>query len=150
MLVLSRKVSDSIIIHDDIEIIVVEIRGDKVRLGIKAPSSVPVHRKEVYEAIQRANASVTVEVVPVLVPSKLESLGQRADFGLEDAQIQLADKSRKLGLDYESFETWTQLEEAIKKEENENAASRKTSSTDSSKETTKESQYPGSSSSSQA
>lgn len=53
MLVLSRKKSEAIVISDTIEIIVVEIRGDKVRLGINAPSEVPVHRKEVWAAIQR-------------------------------------------------------------------------------------------------
>lgn len=55
MLVLSRHRDESIIIGDDIIITVVEIRGDKVRLGIQAPPDVPVHRKEVYEAIQREN-----------------------------------------------------------------------------------------------
>ena len=53
MLVLSRKKNESIIINDDITIVVVEIRGDKVRLGIEAPKEVPVHRNEVYEAIRR-------------------------------------------------------------------------------------------------
>ncbi len=53
MLVLSRKKNESIIINDDITIVVVEIRGDKVRLGIEAPKEVPVHRHEVYEAIRR-------------------------------------------------------------------------------------------------
>ncbi len=53
MLVLSRKKNESIIINDDITIVVVEIRGDKVRLGVEAPKEVPVHRNEVYEAIQR-------------------------------------------------------------------------------------------------
>lgn len=55
MLVLSRKKNESIVIGDNITIVVVEIRGDKVRLGIKAPREVPVHRREVYEAIQRGN-----------------------------------------------------------------------------------------------
>ena len=55
MLVLSRTPDESILIGDDIEITVVALRGDKVRLGITAPRSVPVHRKEVYEAIQREN-----------------------------------------------------------------------------------------------
>lgn len=55
MLVLSRQRDETIMIGDDIEITVVEIRGDKVRLGITAPASVPVHRKEVYQAIQREN-----------------------------------------------------------------------------------------------
>jgi carbon storage regulator len=53
MLVLSRCKNQSIIIKDDIIITVVDIRGDKVRLGIEAPRDVPVHRKEVYEAIHR-------------------------------------------------------------------------------------------------
>ncbi len=52
MLVLSRKKDESIIINDHIRITVVEIRGDKVRLGIDAPKDVTVHRREVYEAIQ--------------------------------------------------------------------------------------------------
>jgi len=55
MLVLSRQRDETIMIGDDIEITVVDIRGDKVRLGISAPSNIPVHRKEVYEAIKREN-----------------------------------------------------------------------------------------------
>lgn len=54
MLVLSRKKNESIVINDDISIVVVEIRGDKVRLGVEAPKEVPVHRREVYDAIKRA------------------------------------------------------------------------------------------------
>jgi len=53
MLVLSRKKNESIVINNDITIVVVEIRGDKVRLGVEAPKEVPVHRREVYEAIKR-------------------------------------------------------------------------------------------------
>ena len=53
MLVLSRKKNESIVINDDITIVVVEIRGDKVRLGVEAPKEIPVHRQEVYEAIRR-------------------------------------------------------------------------------------------------
>ena len=53
MLVLSRKKNESIVINDDITIVVVEIRSDKVRLGVNAPKEVPVHRKEIYEAIKR-------------------------------------------------------------------------------------------------
>jgi carbon storage regulator len=56
MLVLSRQRDETIMIGDDIEITIVDIRGDKVRLGINAPRHVHVHRKEVYEAIQRENA----------------------------------------------------------------------------------------------
>jgi carbon storage regulator len=51
MLVLSRKKNESIVINNDVIVTVVEIRGDKVRLGIVAPKDVPVHREEVYEAI---------------------------------------------------------------------------------------------------
>jgi carbon storage regulator len=61
MLVLSRKRDERIMIGDEISLLVVDIRGDKVRLGIEAPSDVPVHRKEVYEAIQREQA-LEVEV----------------------------------------------------------------------------------------
>ena len=56
MLVLSRKKNESIVINDDITIVVVEIRGDKVRLGVEAPKEVPVHRQEVFEAIHRHDA----------------------------------------------------------------------------------------------
>lgn len=55
MLVLSRQRDETIMIGDDIEVTVVDIRGDKVRLGINAPKSVTVHRKEVYEQIKREN-----------------------------------------------------------------------------------------------
>ena len=57
MLVLSRKKNESIVINDDITIVVVEIRGDKVRLGVEAPKEVPVHRSEVYQAIHRNDAN---------------------------------------------------------------------------------------------
>jgi carbon storage regulator len=55
MLVLSRQRDEAIMIGDDVEITVVDIRGDKVRLGITAPRHIQVHRKEVYEAIKREN-----------------------------------------------------------------------------------------------
>ena len=53
MLVLSRKRDEAILLGDDIKIVVIDIRGDKVRLGIEAPSELPVHRQEVYDAIRR-------------------------------------------------------------------------------------------------
>ncbi|MDE0736854.1 MAG: carbon storage regulator CsrA [Pirellulaceae bacterium] len=56
MLVLSRHRDESIMIGDNIVITIVDIRGDKVRLGIDAPQSIPVHRQEVYDAIQRENS----------------------------------------------------------------------------------------------
>ena len=71
MLVLSRRPNESIVINDKIVITVIEIRGDKVRLGIEAPRDVPVHRSEVYNAIQNAagadreaNAAAPDDTVP--------------------------------------------------------------------------------------
>lgn len=58
MLVLSRQRDQTIMIGDDIEITVVDIRGDKIRLGINAPLEVAVHRKEVYDAIKREGLQV--------------------------------------------------------------------------------------------
>jgi len=55
MLVLSRQRDESIVIGDNVVVTIVDIRGDKVRLGIQAPGEIPVHRQEVYEAIQREN-----------------------------------------------------------------------------------------------
>ena len=53
MSVLSRKVDESIMIGDDVELVIVAVRGDKVRLGITAPKSIAVHRREIYDAVQR-------------------------------------------------------------------------------------------------
>lgn len=55
MLVLSRHKDESIMIGDDVVVTIVDIRGDKVRLGIDAPTEIPIHRQEVYDAIQREN-----------------------------------------------------------------------------------------------
>ena len=74
MLVLSRQKDQTIMIGDNIEITIVDIRGDKVRLGITAPSSIPVHRKEVYEAIKSENkeaASVRLEDITDIPPTDL-------------------------------------------------------------------------------
>lgn len=70
MLVLSRKKNESIVINDEITIVVVEIRGDKVRLGIEAPKEVPVHRHEVYEAIKR---SAQADAAPAPAPAPTET-----------------------------------------------------------------------------
>lgn len=72
MLVLSRQRDETIMIGDDIEITVVDIRGDKVRLGISAPTQISVHRKEVYDAIQQENqkaATVKPEDISQVVAS---------------------------------------------------------------------------------
>ncbi len=62
MLVLSRQKDESIMIGDEVEITIVDVRGDKVRLGITAPKSIPVHRREIYDAIQREKAQKSGEV----------------------------------------------------------------------------------------
>ena len=55
MLVLTRRVNESIVINDDVSVLVVEVRGDRVRLGIEAPKDVTVHRKEIYDAIKETS-----------------------------------------------------------------------------------------------
>ena len=67
MLVLSRKKNESIVIDSNITITVVEIRGDKVRLGIVAPKEVPVHRQEVYDMIHANKTAEPVAAPPVIV-----------------------------------------------------------------------------------
>ncbi len=64
MLVLSRKLNQSIVIGDDIHIVVVSVDRDTVKLGIQAPREVPVHRAEVYEEIQRANRAAVPGTIP--------------------------------------------------------------------------------------
>src|SRR5437764_8065069 len=68
MLVLSRKKNESIVINNDITVTVVEIRGDKVRLGIVAPKEVPVHRQEVYDAIHGQEKEAAQGPTSVQVP----------------------------------------------------------------------------------
>ena len=69
MLVLSRKKNESIVINNDITVTVVEIRGDKVRLGIVAPKEVPVHRQEVFDAIHGKSGAST-DPAPTTVAAK--------------------------------------------------------------------------------
>lgn len=73
MLVLSRQRDESIMIGDDVEITIVDVRGEKVRLGINAPPHVPVHRKEVYEAIKREKEAAAKGGPP----GPVESLAKR-------------------------------------------------------------------------
>ena len=82
MLVLSRQRDETIMIGDDIEVTVVDIRGDKVRLGITAPREISVHRKEVYEAIRRENRAAA-QVKPEDLPgiAKLRGSGGEATGG---------------------------------------------------------------------
>jgi carbon storage regulator len=75
MLVLSRKKNESIVINDDITIVVVEIRGDKVRLGVEAPKEVPVHRREVFDAIHRNDTAAAAENAENNVANKSDVAG---------------------------------------------------------------------------
>lgn len=70
MLILSRKKNQSIMINDDIEISVIEIKGEGVKIGINAPDSVKIYRSEVYQAIQNENKAALNSVVTTL-PSNL-------------------------------------------------------------------------------
>jgi carbon storage regulator len=75
MLVLSRKKNESIVINNDITVTVVEIRGDKVRLGIVAPKEVPVHRQEVFDAIHGRKDAAPPAPAPVVVNKPVDSAG---------------------------------------------------------------------------
>ena len=77
MLVLSRKKNESIVINNDITIVVVEIRGDKVRLGVEAPKEVPVHRREVYDSIHRNE--VSIGETPVADKADADANGEPGD-----------------------------------------------------------------------
>ena len=74
MLALSRKKDEAVIINDDIEITIIEIKGDQVKIGISAPKSVPIYRKEVYMQIQNANKeaaqSVDIKNIKELIAKK--------------------------------------------------------------------------------
>ena len=80
MLVLSRQRDETIMIGDEIEITVVDIRGDKVRLGITAPTRIAVHRKEVYEAIRRENQQAA-EQASTIGKVELDTLGNAISPG---------------------------------------------------------------------
>ena len=74
MLVLARKTGQSIVINDNIEILVIEVRGDQVRLGIEAPRSIPVHRKELLEQIKLENVKAAAETDVETVSQALSNL----------------------------------------------------------------------------
>lgn len=74
MLALSRKKDEAIVINNDIEVTIIEVKGDQVKLGITAPKSVPVYRKEVYLQIQEANRAAANEIAQAM--EALKKLGQ--------------------------------------------------------------------------
>ena len=83
MLVLSRQRDESIMIGDEVEITIVDVRGDKVRLGITAPKHIPVHRREIYDAIQREKAQ----------GAEGDAAGPNNEHKAEDAARKRADKT---------------------------------------------------------
>ena len=88
MLVLSRKKNESIIINDNITVTVIEIRGDKVRLGIEAPKDVTVHRREVYEAIQNQNPTTLDPGSKVPASGSVIELGASRSIRLTNDLVQ--------------------------------------------------------------
>lgn len=76
MLALARKVNESIMLGNDIEITLLEIKGDQVKLGISAPKSVPVYRKEIYLQIQEENRKAVQEVDVASIQKLLENNGK--------------------------------------------------------------------------
>jgi carbon storage regulator len=101
MLVLSRQRDESIMIGDDVEITIVDVRGDKVRLGITAPKHIPVHRREIYDAIQREKAQKAEGQGPPTRKSALEPPPTQAAAGdgepekPEESTPKKVDKSEK-------------------------------------------------------
>lgn len=72
MLALARKVNESIVINDDIEVTILEIKGDQVKVGISAPKSVPVYRKELYVQMQEANKEAVEAANPAAISELLK------------------------------------------------------------------------------
>ena len=96
MLVMTRKRDESIVIGPDIEIVVVDIRGDKVRLGVKAPVELPVHRREVYEAIcNAANGVPRLASFEARRAAGAADSGGAAEVGLSAADLALLDRLRE-------------------------------------------------------
>ncbi|MBP7584036.1 MAG: carbon storage regulator CsrA [Spirochaetes bacterium] len=80
MLVLARRINESIMIGDEIELVVIDIKGDQVKLGIKAPKKVTVHRKEIYDEIQRENiAASNPEFRPEMLRELSDFFGKGKD-----------------------------------------------------------------------
>jgi carbon storage regulator len=83
MLVLARRLNESIMIGDDIEVVVIDIKGDQVKLGIRAPKRVTVHRKEIYEEIRKENIAA---VDSRFKPEELKELSDFIKKGKDDKE----------------------------------------------------------------
>ena len=80
MLVLARKTNESIMIGEDIEVVIIDIKGDQVKLGIKAPKKVAVHRKEIYDDIKQANiTAVNQKFSPDTLRDLSDFFGRKKD-----------------------------------------------------------------------
>lgn len=75
MLALARKVNESIVINDNVEVTILEIKGDQIKIGIKAPKSVPVYRKEIYSQIRNSNVEAARTEGPAALSELLEKQG---------------------------------------------------------------------------
>jgi len=113
MLVLSRQRDETIMIGDEIEITIVDIRGDKVRLGISAPTRIAVHRKEVYDAIKRENEqaarmngdlrSISNTIAPG--PAKRSGVSRAADLAAPTDPARRQSPGRKASADHDGRRT---------------------------------------------
>ncbi len=83
MLVLARRLNESIMIGDEIEVVVIDIKGDQVKLGIRAPKRVTVHRKEIYEEIRKENIAA---MDSKLKPEELKELSEFLKKGKDDKE----------------------------------------------------------------
>ena len=88
MLALSRKKDDAVIINDDIEITIIEIKGDQVKIGISAPKSVPIYRKEVYMQIQNANKEAAQSVDIKNIKELFTKIEKRVNYKTHFSDIQ--------------------------------------------------------------
>jgi carbon storage regulator len=89
MLVLARKLNESIMIGDEVEVVVIDIKGDQVKLGIRAPKNVTVHRKEIYQDIKQENiAAISSEFKP-------DDLRELSDFFMKEKEGEKTEKKDK-------------------------------------------------------
>lgn len=83
MLVLARRLNESIMIGDDIEVVIIDIKGDQVKLGIRAPKRVTVHRKEIYDEIRKENIAAMDSKVK---PEELKEISEIFKKGKNDLE----------------------------------------------------------------